>query len=216
MRIIEAEQRSPEWRAARVAKLTGSRACDAVGFLKSGKETAARRDYRLELVVEHLTAQPYDSNGFVSAEMQRGIDLEPAARAQYEARTGSLVRTTGFVIGDDPRLGCSLDGDIDDFTGIIEIKCPKSATHIRYLRDKLVPEDYRDQVRHNLLVTGAKWCDFISYDDRLPAGLDWFCVRVYPAHLDVAGYAKQADVFLAEVAVDLADIRKLQTEGTTP
>lgn len=206
MRIVDAEQRSAEWFAARAGLLTGSRATDAMAKIKSG-EAAARRDYRLQLAVERLTGQPMES-GFTSAEMQRGIDLEPVARARYEMESGNLVRQTGFVIGDNPWTGCSLDGDVDGFTGIVEFKCPKSTTHIRYLEAGQLPPDYGLQVMHNLWVTGAQWCDFASFDDRLPAGLDWFCIRVHAKDMDIAGYAAAAAQFLAEVAVE---VEKLQT-----
>lgn len=213
MRIVEAEQRSADWYQARAGLLTGSRADEAHAFLKGGAEAASRRDYRMELAIERIIGKPIASNGFVNAEMQRGIDLEPAARARYEAVTGCFVRQTGFVIGDDPRTGCSLDGDVDEFTGIIEIKCPKSATHVRYLEGKSLPSDYAMQVRHNLYVTGAQWCDFISFDDRLPPGLDWFMVRAFAADLDLAAYAAKANQFLAEVAVDVARLNSIRGQA---
>jgi hypothetical protein len=119
MRIVDAAQRSPEWFAARAGKVTGSRAADVLAKVKSG-EAAARRDYRLQLAVERITGTPME-NGFVSADMQRGIDLEATAAARYEAATGHLLRHTGFLAHDTLAAGCSLDGDVDDFTGIVEI-----------------------------------------------------------------------------------------------
>lgn len=209
MKIVDAEQRSESWFAARAGLLTGSRASDAMAKLKSGGEAASRRDYRLQLALERLTGKP-EEIGFTSAEMQRGIDKEPDARTRYEIESGNLVRQTGFVIGDNPWAGCSLDGDIDEFTGIVEFKCPKSTTHIRYLEEQSLPSDYRLQVTHNLWVTGAQWCDFCSFDDRLPAGLDWFCVRVYAADLNIPAYAAEAARFLAEVAVEVERLKSLR------
>lgn len=209
MKIIDAEQRSPEWFAARAGRLTGSRAADALAKIKTG-EAAARRDYRLQLAVERITGLPMES-GYINAEMQRGIDLEPAARDRYEAETGLLVRQTGFVVGDVEMTGCSLDGDVDEFRGIVELKCPKSTTHVRYLEGGELPADYRLQVTHNLWVTGAEWCDFASYDDRLPEGLDWFCVRVYAKDCDLEGYATEARKFLADVETETAKLRALRT-----
>jgi predicted phage-related endonuclease len=210
IKVIEAEQRSEAWFAARAGLLTGSRASDAFAKLKSGGESASRRDYKLQLAVERLTGKPIES-GFINAEMQRGIDVEPLARSRYEAASGNLVRQTGFVIGDNPYTGCSLDGDIDEFAGIVEFKCPKSTTHIRYLEARELPADYRLQVTHNLWVTGAQWCDFCSFDDRLPAGLDWFCVRVHATDLNLSGYAADAAQFLAEVSVEVAKLTSLRT-----
>ena len=109
------------------------------------------------------------------------------------------MRETGFLSHDTELAGCSLDGDIDEFTGILEIKCPKSATHIEYLRGGKLPSKYAPQVTHNLWVTGAEWCDFVSYDPRLPSGLDFFIVRVLASDLDLDGYEEKAIAFLAEV-----------------
>jgi hypothetical protein len=206
--VVNAEQRSIEWRSARVGRVTGSRAADVVATIKSG-EAAARRDYRLQLAVERLTGQPMES-GFVNAEMQHGIDMEPAARAKYEAKTGLMVRQTGFLASDELLAGCSLDGDVDEFTGLVEIKCPKSTTHIGYLQGGQCPSGYLPQITHNLWVSGAHWCDFASFDDRLPAGLDWFCVRVHRAELDIDSYAMAVQRFLAEVEETTAALMRLR------
>ena len=194
--IVNAAQRSTEWFAARAGRLTGSMASDMLATIKSG-EAAARRDYRLQLALERLTGniEQMKPNEY----MQWGIDCEPEARAAYESRTGVLVRETGFLSHDTELAGCSLDGDIDEFTGILEIKCPKSATHIEYLRGGKLPSKYAPQVTHNLWVTGAEWCDFVSYDPRLPSGLDFFIVRVLASDLDLDGYEEKAIAFLAEV-----------------
>lgn len=205
--IIDAEQRSAEWFAARAGKLTGSKAADAVDFLKSGKESAARRDYRLQLVCERLTGRPQE-DGFVNEAMQRGIDLEPAAFAAYEALTGSVAVRTGFLAHTSILAGCSLDGHVDNFAGIVEIKCPKSATHLGYWRgDGKCPEDHILQVTHNLWITGAQWCDFLSFDDRFPVELQTFLVRVKREELDIAGYEAKALAFLAEVETEVQAIR---------
>lgn len=209
MRIVDAEQRSAEWYAARAGRMTGSRAADAFARLKGGAEAASRRDYRLQLAVERLTGTPMES-GYINAEMQRGIDMEPAARGRYEMETGNLVRQTGFVIGDNEWTGCSLDGDVDGFAGIVEFKCPKSTTHIGYLQSGDLPATYRAQVTHNLWVTGAQWCDFCSFDDRLPAGLDWVHVRVYARDVDIEAHARAAEQFLAEVEDEFAKLTSLR------
>jgi hypothetical protein len=156
--IIEHEQRSPEWFLARAGRLTGSRASDVLAKIKTG-EAAARRDYRLQLAAERLTGLPQESD-FVNAAMQRGIDCEPIAFAAYEAATGEMVRRTGFICASEQMIGCSLDGDVSDFAGIIELKCPKTATHISYLKAGCMPPAHIPQLTHNLWVTGAEWCDF--------------------------------------------------------
>lgn len=200
-------QGSPEWFAARLGRVTGSRAKDVLASIKSG-EAAARRDYRLELVTERLTGQPPDE-GFVSKEMQRGTELEPEAFAAYEAQTGVLVRRTGFVSLDHMMVGCSLDGDVDNLTGIIEIKCPKSATHFRYLSSDKAPAEHRAQMLHNTWVVGAQWCDFVSYDPRFPEGLRLVIRRVTFTPEEIAAYADAVMAFLAEVDRDELAARSL-------
>jgi putative phage-type endonuclease len=196
--VCTAPQRSPEWFAARLGRVTGSRAADVLATIKSG-EAAARRDYRMDLVTERLTRQPADADGFVSADMQRGVELEAEARAAYEADTGVLVDQTGFLAHADLMVGCSLDGHVGDFAGIIEIKCPRSANHLAAVRAGGVPSKYLPQITHNLWVTGAAWCDFVSYDPRFPYALRLYVARIEASALDLAGYEKKVRAFLAEV-----------------
>lgn len=212
--VIDAEQRSAEWFAARAGKLTGSKASLVTDFLKSGKESAARRDYRLQLVCERLTGRPQeDGEGFVNAAMQRGIELEPKAFAAYEALTGSVAVRTGFLAHTTLAAGCSLDGHVDNFAGIVEIKCPKSATHMGYWRGPgTAPEDHIPQIIHNLWISGAEWCDFLSYDDRFPEEMQTFLVRVKRTDVDLAGYEKAALAFLADVQTEVDAIRTM-TKG---
>lgn len=195
--VVDCDQRSDEWRMARLGRLGGSDAKHVIDVLKNGREGAKRRDLRYRLVAERLTGRPQE-DGFVNAEMQRGVDLEPMARAMYEALTGRLVQTVGYLQHPFLMAGCSLDGYAEDFAGIVEFKCPKSATHVTYLRGRQLPADYVPQVAHNLWITGAAWCDFMSFDDRLPDHLQRFLVRVTAADVDVPGYAKKAEAFLAE------------------
>lgn len=203
--IITAPQRSPEWRKARLGRLTGSSAADMLATIKSG-EAAARRDLRLQLVTERLTGEPQDTV-YVNADMQRGIDLEAAARGAYESATGNLVQESGFLSAHDLMVGCSLDGHIGDMEGICEIKCPKSSTHLRYLRSSTAPADHLAQITHNLWVSGAQWCDFVSFDDRFPEKLRLVIRRVLAEELDLAAYEAKARAFLAEVDTEEAALR---------
>jgi hypothetical protein len=207
--IIDAEQRSPEWFQARAGRVTGSKAACVTDFLKSGKESADRRDYRLQLVCERLTGLPQDDgSGYVSPSMQRGIELEPAAFAAYEALTGAIAQKSGFLSHNTLQVGCSLDGHIDGFKGLLEIKCPKTATHLTYWKGKgEAPADHLPQIIHNLWVTGAEWCDFLSFDDRLPEDYRTFLVRVKREDVDIASYEKAAMQFLAEVDADVKDLQ---------
>jgi predicted phage-related endonuclease len=206
--VCEADQRSPEWFQARLGRLTGSRAGDMLATIKSG-EAAPRRDLRTQLVVERLTGTVQE-DGFINAAMQWGMDQEPAAFAAYESLTGNVAQRTGFISHDALMVGCSLDGHVGDFEGVCEFKCPKSATHLRYLRGAILPIDYLPQVRHNLWVTGAKWCDFMSYDPRFPSHLQTFLVRVEASTLDMAAYQRAVETFLAEVDAEVEAVRGLR------
>jgi hypothetical protein len=205
--ICDAPQRSPEWVAARLGRLTGSRAGDMLAVIRSG-EAAARRDYRTQLVCERLTGQSQDDT-YVNAVMQRGIDLEPAAFAVYESLTGQMAERTGFLAHPTLRAGCSLDGHVGDFEGVVEFKAPKSATHVRWLKEGTVPSEHVAQITHNLWITGAAWCDFMSYDDRFPVELQTVLIRMYRDERAIAEYEKKALAFLAEVDAELAAVREL-------
>jgi predicted phage-related endonuclease len=206
--IIEAEQRSPGWFTARLGRLTGSRAKDMLATIQKG-EAAARRDLRTQLVVERLTGQCQE-DPYVNAVMEWGIDHEADAFAAYEAQSGNLVRRTGFLTHTDLMVGCSLDGDVEDFAGVVEIKCPKSATHYGYLKAQSVPANHLPQIHHNLWVTGASWCDFVSYDPRMPEGLRLFVRRVPRIDLDILAYEKCAQKFLTEVDEECAALTALE------
>lgn len=208
--IDHSPQRSAEWFRARLGKLTGSCAGDMLATIRSG-EAAARRDLRLRLVCERLTGQPQE-DGYINAVMQRGIEMEPAAFAAYEAITGQMVARTGFLALHEHDAGCSLDGHVGEFDGIVEIKCPKSATHLRYLRGGIVPSDYLPQITHNLWITGAAWCDFVSFDDRFPSHLQVFRVRVERNETAIHQYEQKALAFLAEVAEECDAVMGLTAE----
>jgi len=206
--IIDAEQRSDEWFSARAGRLTGSVAAGILAKIKTG-EAAARRDLRMKLALERITGKP-DEDGYVSKEMQRGIDMEPVALGEYEIATGVIVQRTGFLSCESIMAGCSLDGHIDDFAGIVEYKCPKSATHYRYLRDGGIPSEHRVQCLHNLWVSGAQWCDFVSFDDRFPERLQLFVARMVRDESAIKEYEAEAMRFLAEVAIDVKEISELR------
>lgn len=198
-------QRTPEWYAVRAGKVCGSEAEDALGFLKSGKETAARRDLRMLKLSERMTGRPAE-NGYINEAMQRGIDCEPHARAAYEAHTGVLVDAVGFIAHDDLAAGCSPDGLVAP-DGMVEIKCPKSATHVRYLRTDGLLDDYQVQVTHGLWLSERAWCDLVSWDDRLPPPLHLLVRRVWAKDLDLAAHEAQVRQFLKEVNLDVASLQ---------
>jgi exodeoxyribonuclease (lambda-induced) len=198
--VINAPQRSPEWRIARAGRLTGSMAHTILmQGRKKGEESKVRRDYRLQLISERIAGESQD-NFFWTQEMQRGVDIEPLAFAHYESLTGQLVRKTGFLAHNTVMAGCSLDGDVGNFSGILELKCPKMATHLAYLADRdQLRIDYLPQVSHNLWITGAAFCDLVSFDNRMPPDKQFIKVRIEAYDAGIKEYAEAATAFLAEV-----------------
>lgn len=193
--IHEAPQGTPEWLKARVGRVTASRAKDMLATIKSG-EAAARRDYRMELVCERLTGEPA-SQPFVNDDMRRGTELEPEAFAAYEAQTGRWVDRVGFLAHTELMAGGSPDGVIGDYEGLIEIKAPRPANHLRYLRSFGVPPEHRAQLDHLLWLTGAQWVDFVSYCPQMPPHLRLHIVR--KAHGTAGEYDEKVRAFCAEV-----------------
>jgi predicted phage-related endonuclease len=204
--IIDVPQRSPEWWAARLARLTGSA---APAMLAAGKGIT-RGNLIAKFVAETITRIPQDEgNTFTTAPMEHGKATEPEALGAYEVATGNLVQSTGFLAHLDHMAGCSLDGHVGDFEGIVELKCPNTTTHLGYLSAGRVPPAYIPQITHNLWITGAEWCDFVSYDPRLLepyASRRLLIVRVKAKDLDIAGYEQKALAFLREVDAAVASL----------
>jgi len=200
-------QRSSAWYQVRLGKLTASRAADMLAKVKVG-EAAARRDLRLQLTVERLTGRAQEENGFVSEHMVRGIEKEADAVRAYEAQSGNLVTAVGFCEHESMLAGCSPDGLLDG-GGALEVKCPKSATHLRYVRGGVVPPDYVPQVIHLAWITGVEWVDFVSFDDRFPPELQLLVVRYRPTDIERKSYELAASLFLSEVEREVAEVQAL-------
>lgn len=168
-------QGSQEWFQARLGRVTASRIADVLAKTKTGWG-ASRYSYMGELIAERLTGRPNES--FTSAAMQWGKDNEDRARQAYVFRYDRQVEETGFV--EHPRLeglaGASPDGLVED--GLIEIKCPSTITHLDTISSGNVPTRYQLQMQWQMECTGRKWCDFISFDPRLPENLQLFVKRV--------------------------------------
>lgn len=173
-------QGSDEWAELRCGRITASRCKDAFEILKSGKAyTAERAKYRTELLVERLTGVPYPH--YVTQEMQWGLEQEPFARAAYEIQENVLVEPCGFVLHPELEFfGCSPDGLVGD-DGMIQIKCPTTLTHMNWYLAGVIPLEHTFQMTAELAVTGREWCDFVSFDPRLPEPLQLF-VRRFDRH----------------------------------
>lgn len=190
------EQRSEEWFAARLGKVTASRVADVMAKTRSGYG-ASRKNYMMELLCERLTGAKQD--GYVSGPMLRGIELEPVARSAYEIDTGNMVEECGLVAHPDiPMFGASPDGLVGD-DGLLEIKCPNTAQHVEFLRTGVPDTRYQWQMLAQMVCTGREWCDFVSYDDRLPEPLAYRCVRFERDEARIAEMTDEIRQFLAEL-----------------
>lgn len=191
-------QGSPEWFAARVGKVTASRVADVVAKTKSGWG-ASRANYMAELIAERLTGEA--ATAFTNAAMQWGTDKEPEARAAYSFRVDADVVEVGFI--DHPTIpmtGASPDGLVAA-DGLVEFKCPQTATHIDTLLGDGIAAKYITQMQWQLACTGRKWCDWVSYDPRLPEAMHLFVQRVPRDDAMIAGLEKLIVEFLAEIEV---------------
>ena len=165
-------QGSLEWLSERAGKVTAS----MVSAVLAKPETAGYRDYQAQLVAEILTGKPQGSD-YTNAAMQFGTEMEPLARSAYEAETGFSVDEVGFCQHPTiERAGASPDGLVGD-SGLVEIKCPKVATHLAYLIAGVVPATYKNQMMWQMACSGRDWCDFASFRPDLPEHLQLFIVR---------------------------------------
>src|SRR5213075_1985620 len=207
MQVIDVPQRSTEWVTLRLGRVSGSDAADVIATLKNGGEAASRRDLRTRLCLERITGQSQES-GYINADMQRGIDLESSALAAYEAQTGALVQPVGYCVHDTLLAGVSPDGFIGE-DGLVEVKCPRSANHLAYLKAQTVPKEHLPQLVHQLWITGRAWVDLVSYHPRFPEPLPVFLARYHRNDLEIATYEKVVRVFLDEVAAEVEAVQAL-------
>ena len=168
------DQRSEEWFKARLGKVTASRVADVLAKIKSG-ESASRRNYKIQLVSERLTGEKQET--YINQAMQDGIDREFYAREKYVQQHGE-VEEVGFIQHPTLEAGASPDGLVGE-DGLIEIKCPLGTTHTETLMTQEVPSKYIPQIQFQLLVTGRKWCDFVSFNPMFPENLQLFVKRVF-------------------------------------
>lgn len=199
------EQRSDEWFSARLGCVTASRTADVMAKTKRGY-SASRANYMAQLITERLTGQA--NEGFSSAAMQWGTDTEPQARMAYELMTGETVVETGFVL--HPRIkffGASPDGLVGS-DGLIEIKCPNTATHIDTLLFEKVPSKYITQMHVQMICTGREWCDFVSFDPRLPGDMNFWMQRVHRDDDFCKDIETEVIAFLEETSMKIAKLRE--------
>lgn len=199
------EQRSPEWFAQRCGKVTGSRVADVVAKTKSGWG-ASRANYMAQIIAERLTGTVADS--FSNAAMQWGTETEPQAIAAYEFFTDNTVDAVGFVDHQLLDAGASPDGLIGEL-GLIEVKCPNTATHINTLLTKKIEGKYITQMQWQLACTDRNWCDFVSFDPRMPAAMQMFCQRVERDNARIRELTEAIETFLAEMQEKVSKLQEL-------
>jgi hypothetical protein len=208
-------QGTSDWMYARLGNATGSHAADVLDVLKRGGESQKRAGYKLRLVAELLTGNPWEEN-YVSPEMIWGSENEPLAVAAYEMQTDQDADEVGFVLHPTiPRMGGSPDRLIGA-DGIIECKCPKTTTHIRWMLDGIVPPEHEPQMSFYLSCTGRQYCDFVSFDPRLPRGLQLFVRRLERDEQRIAEIDTAVLAFNREVDDIVERLRALAPEPDAP
>ncbi len=194
------EQGSDEWHRIKLGKVSASVFSNAM----AGGQGKTRTTLMRKLIAERMTDEPQDT--FSNGVMDRGIEAEPLAREYYATLNDCIVKQVGFIeLSED--IGCSPDGLIGE-DGMLEIKCPNSATHIGYILDDRLPPTYKAQVQGQLWVADRKWCDFVSYDPRVSKHPYW-CIRVHRDEEVIVELEVKINVFVA-------DLKKVTAKLTSP
>lgn len=207
---LPGEQGSAAWLMERVGKVTASNFKHVMDVLKNGNPSAKRQQYLLDIVIERLTGKPTEH--YMTDPMMRGVEMEPFARMRYEAESGNLVTESGFIHHHELAfVGGSPDGLVGD-DGMIEIKCPTTRTHIeQWLSGEC---EHLPQIQGLLWITGRAWCDFISYDERLPQErLQYCCKRIMRDDTYIELLSAGVIKFLSEVDGMLVGIEAKSASG---
>lgn len=200
----EIAQGTPEWFALRLGKVTASRVADVVAKTKTGY-SASRANYMADLLVERLTKKREEA--YQNAAMQWGTDHEPAARDRYIFDRDADVSEVAFV--GHPAIemsGASPDGLVDA-DGLVEIKCPNTATHVETLLSGDIAGKYLTQMQWQMACTQRQWCDFVSYDPRLPSDMQLFVKRVYRDDARIAELEREVIAFLSELEGKITELQ---------
>lgn len=208
--MIGIPQHSPEWFSARLGRVTASKVADVVARTKSGWG-ASRANYMAALIAERMTGEQMET--FSNAAMQWGTDTEPMARIAYEFRLGIDVEDCGFV--QHPTIdmaGASPDGMVGS-TGLIEIKCPNTATHIDTLLGASIADKYVKQMQWQMVCAGRQWCDWVSFDPRMPEATRLYIKRVPRDDGLIATLEKDVREFLAEIDEKIAALNARYGDG---
>jgi putative phage-type endonuclease len=206
----ELVQGSDEWFQARLGKVTASRVADVIARTKSGWG-AGRANYMAQLIAERLTGEVAPS--YTNAAMQWGIDTESQARAAYEFHTDQTVKEIGFKTHMRiKQSGASPDGLVGE-RGLVEIKCPNTATHIDTLLGQAVPKKYLTQIQWQLACTGRDWCDFVSFDPRMPEGMALWIMRIERDEQTIVQLESSVFDFLEELDRKIDQLKRIPAKA---
>ena len=216
-RIIRGiEQGSPEWMSLRIGKIGGSRVADVLTEGRGGAESLTKRKYKNELIRERLTGRKLDT--YKTPAMQRGIDLEPMARAWYEVKYNTFVDQVAIVLHPSIEGGqCSPDGIVEATNSLIEIKIPNPENHLdNILTGGKQLEQYYDQVQWQLACMPEKeFCDLVSYDPEMPDHLQGFVKRIYRDDEYINNMQNAVIAFLSEIETIVNNLKEIQN-GNNP
>ena len=208
MNVLPFEQGSPEWLQARIGRVTASRMSAVCAKGKNGAPSTTRAACMGELIAEYLTGQVAEN--YTNADMQRGTELEPLARAAYEVKTRQMVAQVGLVLHpENDRFAVSPDG-IVGADGLLEIKCPRTHVHIAYLLAGKPPAEYLAQMAWQAACCEREWVDFASFDPRMPEDLQLFVVRYTPPSSYIAELELEATAFLEEMMSKIEKLKALK------
>ena len=202
-KIIECQQGTPEWHQARICRVTSSRVADMMARTKTGWG-ASRTNYEAQLIAEHYRGSVAEP-GFQSKEMLWGNETQPKAEKAYNLLYDCKVEPIGFVSMNDFMAGASPDGLVGN-DGLVEFKCPNTATHIETLLNESIPGKYLDQMQWQMFCTGRTWCDYVSYDPRIEPHLQMYVKRVHRNEKGIIELVTGAREFLATMRAKIAEI----------
>jgi putative phage-type endonuclease len=214
MALIEIQQGTAEWLQMRVGSVTASYMANVMEKLKKGGETQARKNYKVELVCERITGLKYEH--YVTPSMEWGIENEPLARAAYEVETGFEAKPGGIALHDRIKwLMASPDGLVGE-DGLVEFKCPTTATHIEYIGAGVVPPEYHWQMLCQMACSGRKWCDFVSFEPRMPYALQLFIRRMERDDARIAEMEAEVEKFIGEIEDSIIALSKCKLIDLDP
>ena len=207
MIIHNIEQRSEAWFAEKAGKVTGTR----FKSLMMAEATQGYKDLVDDITCELITGKMEET--YSNADMEKGIETEPMARAEYESIFETEVKTVGFITPDEDTkyfgwIGISPDGIIEP--GMVEIKCPKNKTQLRYIEANRLPLEYVKQVQGQLFVTGLDYCDFMSYVENMKP----FIIRVFPDKELFEEFEKRLDKIIVQIENKIETYNKYNHEPT--